>query len=87
MEQKQEEAVFSSADETDELNVETLPCKSVCVCVFQTGLSGNMMILSVLYKGGLLMASQHMSVGELSSFLIYTFWVGISMAGNACKHT
>lgn len=54
----------------------------VCVvCVFQTGLSGNIMILSVLYKGGLLMASQHLSVGELSSFLMYTFWVGISIAG------
>ncbi|KAM7406267.1 hypothetical protein PAMP_000655 [Pampus punctatissimus] len=45
-----------------------------------TGLSGNIMILSVLYKGGLLMASQHMTVGELSSFLMYTFWVGISIA-------
>uniref|UniRef100_A0A672GP73 ATP-binding cassette, sub-family B (MDR/TAP), member 10 n=1 Tax=Salarias fasciatus TaxID=181472 RepID=A0A672GP73_SALFA len=48
---------------------------------FGTGLSGNLMILSVLYKGGLLMASQHMTVGELSSFLMYTFWVGISIAG------
>lgn len=46
-----------------------------------TGLSGNLMILSVLYKGGLLMASQHMTVGEISSFLMYTFWVGISVAG------
>ncbi|XP_037602979.1 ATP-binding cassette sub-family B member 10, mitochondrial [Sebastes umbrosus] len=46
-----------------------------------TGLSGNIMILSVLYKGGLMMASQHMTVGELSSFLMYTFWVGISIAG------
>ncbi|XP_033931413.1 ATP-binding cassette sub-family B member 10, mitochondrial [Pseudochaenichthys georgianus] len=46
-----------------------------------TGLSGNIMILSVLYKGGLLMASQHMTVGELSAFLMYTFWVGISIAG------
>uniref|UniRef100_A0A3P8UAV8 ATP-binding cassette sub-family B member 10, mitochondrial n=1 Tax=Cynoglossus semilaevis TaxID=244447 RepID=A0A3P8UAV8_CYNSE len=46
-----------------------------------TGLSGNIMILSVLYKGGLLMASHHMTVGELSSFLMYTFWVGISIAG------
>ncbi|KAM4593278.1 ATP-binding cassette sub-family B member 10, mitochondrial [Odontesthes bonariensis] len=46
-----------------------------------TGLSGNLMILSVLYKGGLLMANQHMTVGELSSFLMYTFWVGISIAG------
>ncbi|XP_034536407.1 ATP-binding cassette sub-family B member 10, mitochondrial [Notolabrus celidotus] len=46
-----------------------------------TGLSGNLMILAVLYKGGLMMASQHMTVGELSSFLMYTFWVGISIAG------
>lgn len=27
------------------------------------------------------MASQNMTVGELSSFLMYTFWVGISVAG------
>ncbi|XP_012669761.2 ATP-binding cassette sub-family B member 10, mitochondrial [Clupea harengus] len=46
-----------------------------------TGLSGNIMILSVLYKGGLLTASEQMTVGELSSFLMYTFWVGISVAG------
>ncbi|XP_053477581.1 ATP-binding cassette sub-family B member 10, mitochondrial isoform X2 [Ictalurus furcatus] len=46
-----------------------------------TGLSGNMIILSVLYKGGLLMGSEHMTVGELSSFLMYAFWVGISIAG------
>ncbi|XP_041649367.1 ATP-binding cassette sub-family B member 10, mitochondrial [Cheilinus undulatus] len=46
-----------------------------------TGLSGNLMILSVLYNGGLLMADQHITVGELSSFLMYTFWVGISIAG------
>ncbi|KAI2657795.1 ATP-binding cassette sub-family B member 10, mitochondrial [Labeo rohita] len=35
-----------------------------------TGLSGNVIILSVLYKGGLLMASEAMTVGQLSSFLI-----------------
>lgn len=46
-----------------------------------TGMSGNIMIMSVLYKGGLLMASQHMTVGELSSFLMYTVWVGISISG------
>lgn len=27
------------------------------------------------------MASEHMTVGELSSFLMYAFWVGISIAG------
>ncbi|XP_074846289.1 ATP-binding cassette sub-family B member 10, mitochondrial [Carettochelys insculpta] len=46
-----------------------------------TGLSGNMIVLSVLYKGGLLMGSAHMTVGELSSFLMYAFWVGISIGG------
>ncbi|KAI5625029.1 ATP-binding cassette sub-family B member 10, mitochondrial [Silurus asotus] len=45
-----------------------------------TGLSGNMIILSVLYKGGLLMGGEHMTVGELSAFLMYAFWVGISIA-------
>lgn len=43
------------------------------------GLGGNIMILSVLYEGGLMMASQHMTVGELSSFLLYAAWVGMSV--------
>lgn len=38
----------------------------VCLCVFQTGLRGNT-ILSLLYKGGLLMGSQDMTIGERSS--------------------
>ncbi|XP_037367311.1 ATP-binding cassette sub-family B member 10, mitochondrial [Talpa occidentalis] len=46
-----------------------------------TGLSGNLIVLSVLYKGGLLMGSAHMTVGELSSFLMYAFWVGVSFGG------
>uniref|UniRef100_A0A8C2SWS2 ATP binding cassette subfamily B member 10 n=1 Tax=Coturnix japonica TaxID=93934 RepID=A0A8C2SWS2_COTJA len=46
-----------------------------------TGLSGNLIVLSVLYKGGLLMGSASMTVGELSSFLMYAFWVGISIGG------
>lgn len=53
-------------------------------CVFfipQTGLSGNLIVLAVLYKGGLLMGSAHMTVGELSSFLMYAFWVGLSIGG------
>ncbi|KAM9686522.1 ATP-binding cassette sub-family B member 10, mitochondrial isoform 1-T1 [Trichechus inunguis] len=45
------------------------------------GLSGNLIVLSVLYKGGLLMGSAHMTVGQLSSFLMYAFWVGLSIGG------
>lgn len=54
------------------------PCVSF---LLQTGLSGNLIVLSVLYKGGLLMGSAHMTVGELSSFLMYAFWVGLSIGG------
>uniref|UniRef100_A0A8C3SSK6 ATP-binding cassette sub-family B member 10, mitochondrial n=2 Tax=Chelydra serpentina TaxID=8475 RepID=A0A8C3SSK6_CHESE len=51
-------------------------------CFFgATGLSGNMVILSVLYKGGLLLGSAHMTVGELSSFLVYAIWVAFSIGG------
>uniref|UniRef100_A0A8C4T2Q1 ATP binding cassette subfamily B member 10 n=1 Tax=Erpetoichthys calabaricus TaxID=27687 RepID=A0A8C4T2Q1_ERPCA len=46
-----------------------------------TGLSGNIIVLLVLYKGGLLMGGDHMTFGELSSFLMYAFWVGISFGG------
>ncbi|XP_040297722.1 ATP-binding cassette sub-family B member 10, mitochondrial [Bufo bufo] len=46
-----------------------------------TGLSGNLIVLAVLYKGGLLAGAAHMTVGELSSFLMYAFWVGISIGG------
>ncbi|KAM4693615.1 ATP-binding cassette sub-family B member 10, mitochondrial [Discoglossus pictus] len=46
-----------------------------------TGLSGNLIVLSVLYKGGLLTEAAQMTVGELSSFLMYAFWVGISIGG------
>ncbi|XP_048223798.1 ATP-binding cassette sub-family B member 10, mitochondrial isoform X4 [Perognathus longimembris pacificus] len=45
------------------------------------GLSGNLIVLLVLYKGGLLMGTAHMTVGELSSFLMYAFWVGLSIGG------
>ncbi|KAM4828480.1 ATP-binding cassette sub-family B member 10, mitochondrial [Thomomys bottae] len=45
------------------------------------GLSGNLIVLAVLYKGGLLMGTAHMTVGELSSFLMYAFWVGLSIGG------
>ncbi|OQR75181.1 ATP-binding cassette sub-family B member 10 [Tropilaelaps mercedesae] len=45
-----------------------------------TGASGNVMIMSVLYYGGMLMADGRISVGSLSSFLIYAAYVGISIS-------
>uniref|UniRef100_A0A452HCW9 ATP-binding cassette sub-family B member 10, mitochondrial n=1 Tax=Gopherus agassizii TaxID=38772 RepID=A0A452HCW9_9SAUR len=52
-----------------------------------TGLSGNMIVLSVLYKGGLLMGSAQLTVGELSSFLMYAFWIGLSIKGLSSFYT
>ncbi|XP_078261840.1 ATP-binding cassette sub-family B member 10, mitochondrial isoform X2 [Rhinoraja longicauda] len=46
-----------------------------------TGLTGNMIVLTVLYKGGLMMGEAHMTVGGLTSFMMYAFWVGISIGG------
>ena len=46
-----------------------------------TGLSGNAIILSILYASGYLVTSGTMSIGDLASFLLYAGYVGISMGG------
>ncbi|KAA8907349.1 P-loop containing nucleoside triphosphate hydrolase protein [Sphaerosporella brunnea] len=46
-----------------------------------TGLIGNMTILSILYIGGSLVKSGAITIGELSSFLMYTAYAGSSMFG------
>lgn len=46
-----------------------------------TGFSGNVIILSVFYFGGSSIAEQLITIGDLSAFMIYSAWVGISIAG------
>ncbi|CAG7786584.1 unnamed protein product, partial [Allacma fusca] len=46
-----------------------------------TGLSGNFIILSVLYYGGSMVTSNTISVGSLSSFILYSAYVGVAMGG------
>ncbi|CAF1351429.1 unnamed protein product [Adineta ricciae] len=46
-----------------------------------TGLSGNLIVLSVFYFGGVSMSQESLTIGDLSSFLLYAFWVGISISG------
>ncbi len=43
-----------------------------------TGLSGNLIILSVFYFGGVSMSEESLTIGDLSSFLLYAFWVRLS---------
>ncbi|KAH0561918.1 multidrug-resistance transporter mdr2 [Trichoglossum hirsutum] len=46
-----------------------------------TGLLGNMTILALLYSGGQMVKSGAISIGELSSFLMYTAYAGSSLVG------
>ncbi|XP_072031210.1 ATP-binding cassette sub-family B member 10, mitochondrial-like [Amphiura filiformis] len=45
------------------------------------GLSGNLIILSVLYNGGMMMNEAQITVGDLSAFMMYAAYVGISISG------
>nr|XP_050854280.1 ATP-binding cassette sub-family B member 10, mitochondrial [Vespula vulgaris] len=46
-----------------------------------TGLSGNVIVLSVLYYGGVMVSDSTITIGDLSAFLLYAAYVGISMNG------
>ncbi|XP_018576027.1 ATP-binding cassette sub-family B member 10, mitochondrial [Anoplophora glabripennis] len=46
-----------------------------------TGFSGHIIIISVLYYGGVMVTSHTLTVGHLSSFLLYAAYIGISVGG------
>ncbi|KAF7282438.1 hypothetical protein GWI33_002668 [Rhynchophorus ferrugineus] len=46
-----------------------------------TGFSGHVIIISVLYYGGVMVSSQEITVGNLSSFLLYAAYIAISVGG------
>jgi putative ABC transport system ATP-binding protein len=46
-----------------------------------TGLMGNLTIIAILYAGGGMVKNGVISIGELSSFLMYTAYAGSSMVG------
>ncbi|KAK0076457.1 hypothetical protein PV325_000365 [Microctonus aethiopoides] len=46
-----------------------------------TGFSGNAIILSVLYYGGVMISDSTITVGSLSSFLLYAAYTGVSFSG------
>ncbi|CAO2654104.1 Nn.00g108370.m01.CDS01 [Neocucurbitaria sp. VM-36] len=46
-----------------------------------TGLMGNLTIIGILYVGGNMVKNGVISIGELSSFLMYTVYAGSSMVG------
>ena len=46
-----------------------------------TGLMGNLTVIAVLYVGGSMVKNGSITIGELSSFLMYTAYAGSSMVG------
>ncbi|XP_052769757.1 ATP-binding cassette sub-family B member 10, mitochondrial-like isoform X2 [Mya arenaria] len=46
-----------------------------------TGFSGNLIVLSVFYAGGYMMSESMLTIGELSAFLLYAAYIGISLSG------
>jgi ATP-binding cassette subfamily B (MDR/TAP) protein 10 len=46
-----------------------------------TGFSGNVVVISVFYFGGMMMLDSSITVGDLSAFLLYAAYAGISMSG------
>lgn len=45
------------------------------------GFSGHIIIISVLYYGGVMVSSNTITVGNLSSFLLYAAYIGVSVGG------
>lgn len=46
-----------------------------------TGLSGNLIVLSVFYAGGMMMNESLLTIGDLSAFLLYAAYIGVSLSG------
>lgn len=43
------------------------------------GFSGNMIVLSVLWYGGMMMAQSQITIGELTAFLLYAAYLGVNL--------
>ncbi|PNF42848.1 ATP-binding cassette sub-family B member 10, mitochondrial [Cryptotermes secundus] len=46
-----------------------------------SGFSGNVIVLSVLYYGGIMVSDSSLTVGNLSAFLLYAGYIGVSIGG------
>lgn len=66
---------------TNILNLGYKETKARAIFYGMTGFSGQVIIVSVLYYGGVMVSSEELSVGHLSSFLLYAAYIGISIGG------
>uniref|UniRef100_A0A8W7PRF9 ATP-binding cassette sub-family B member 10, mitochondrial n=1 Tax=Anopheles coluzzii TaxID=1518534 RepID=A0A8W7PRF9_ANOCL len=65
----------------DALNIGYRETKARATFYGMTGLSGNIIILSVLYYGGTMVNNAEMTIGALTSFILYAGYTAISIGG------
>ncbi|XP_053661130.1 ATP-binding cassette sub-family B member 10, mitochondrial [Anopheles marshallii] len=65
----------------DALNIGYRETKARATFYGMTGLSGNIIILSVLYYGGTMVNNSEMTIGALTSFILYAGYTAISIGG------
>ncbi|XP_062553770.1 ATP-binding cassette sub-family B member 10, mitochondrial [Armigeres subalbatus] len=65
----------------DALNIGYRETKARATFYGMTGLSGNIIILSVLYYGGTMVSNSEMTVGALTSFILYAGYTALSIGG------
>uniref|UniRef100_A0AAG5CZS9 ATP-binding cassette sub-family B member 10, mitochondrial n=1 Tax=Anopheles atroparvus TaxID=41427 RepID=A0AAG5CZS9_ANOAO len=65
----------------DALNIGYRETKARASFYGMTGLSGNIIILSVLYYGGTMVNNSEMTIGALTSFILYAGYTAISIGG------
>ncbi|KAG5680264.1 hypothetical protein PVAND_009783 [Polypedilum vanderplanki] len=65
----------------DALQIGYRESKARAIFYGMTGLSGNIIIMSVLYYGGILVNDGSLSIGSLTSFILYAAYTAISIGG------
>lgn len=78
--EKYENGLFAK-ELQDALEIGYRETKARAIFYGMTGLSGNVIIMSVLYYGGYLVSDGHMSIGNLTSFILYAGYTAISIGG------
>ena len=78
--EKYENGLFSK-ELLDALAIGYRETKARAIFYGMTGMSGNVIIMSVLYYGGRLVSDGQMTIGELTSFILYAGYTAISLGG------
>jgi ATP-binding cassette, subfamily B (MDR/TAP), member 10 len=78
--EKHENQIFTKELE-DALQIGYNESKARAIFYGMTGLSGNIIIMSVLYYGGNLVNDGQLTIGALTSFILYAAYTAISIGG------